>query len=121
VTLVDVAALAELEVGVPTVREVNGREVVLVRTEDSVHAVRNVCPHQSQSFVKGSVRPRLVGGARLGDVVVDGRPLLACPWHSWTFDLADGQCAVDPKLRIGVYSCQVQDGRVMIEVATARP
>ncbi|HEX5405535.1 MAG TPA: hypothetical protein VFX16_24940 [Pseudonocardiaceae bacterium] len=32
--------------------------------------------------------------------------------------LADGRCAVDPKLRVGVYSCEVQEGRVMVEVPT---
>lgn len=115
--LIDVVALADLELGVPTLSVVNGRELVLIRTSDGVRAVRNVCPHQSQSFVRGSLRPRLVGGERLGDVLVAGeQALLACPWHSWTFDLADGKCVVDPKLRVGVYSCEVRDGRVLVDV-----
>lgn len=115
--MIDVAALADLEVGVPMLCVAGGRELVVVRTAHGVHAVRNVCPHQSQSFVRGSLRPRLVGGDRLGDVVVAGeQALLACPWHSWTFDLADGTCAVDPKLRVGVYSCEVRDGRVLVDL-----
>jgi nitrite reductase/ring-hydroxylating ferredoxin subunit len=120
--LIDVMALDALDPGVPVVHEIGGREIVIVRTERGLFAVRNVCPHQSQSFASGRVRPWLTGGARLGDVAVDGeRTLLACPWHSWVFDLTDGRCAVDPKLRVAVYRAEVRNGRVLVDAPWATP
>jgi nitrite reductase (NADH) small subunit len=118
--VIDVGALDALDPNVPIVHEIGGREVVVVRTEHGVFALRNVCPHQSQSFVAGKVQPWLTGGERLGDVTLDGdRTLLACPWHSWVFDLNDGKCAVDPKLRVAVYEVEVHDGRVMVNAPWA--
>lgn len=116
---VDVASLEELVPGVPKAVELEGRSIVVVSWEGEVHAVRNLCPHQSTPLVLGSVRASVVAGDRIGEVCHDrGRPVIACPWHAWAFDLHDGHCQVDRQLRIKVYPTRVENGRVLVAVRT---
>ncbi len=127
-----VAKVDDLEEGAFRVVEVAGRSVLLVKWEDSLYAVRNICPHQSQAFVGGQVRPWVFGkvGAPCGavpeserglewDMGVDmATPVVQCPWHQWEFRLEDGQCATDPHFRIRAYSVSVdEDGTVYVDTA----
>jgi 3-phenylpropionate/trans-cinnamate dioxygenase ferredoxin subunit len=115
--MIDVAALEHLEEGVPTKVMVEGRGIVLVRWGTEVLAARDLCPHQLQSFDGGRVHPRVVGDGRPGEVAIAPTgPVLACPWHSWEFDLRDGSCTVDPTLRVRIYRVEVRDGRVLVEL-----
>ncbi len=112
-----VASLAELTHGVPKTVEVAGRSVVLVRWGDEVHAMRNICPHQSTPLGLGSVRPKVVCGGRVGEMRHDPeQPLIVCPWHAWTFDLHTGECTVDRKLRVKVYPTRLDGDQVLIAV-----
>jgi nitrite reductase/ring-hydroxylating ferredoxin subunit len=54
-------------------------------------------------------------GECVGEFRLTGRPLLACPRHVWTFDLASGQCTVDPQLRVRAYKVSVEEGRVLVD------
>lgn len=119
--VVDVCALEELEEGVPTVKQAAGREIVLARWQDEVFALRNLCPHQSQSFMCGNVRPRLRGTSAPVGLTTDARdPVISCPWHTWEFRLHDGHCTTDPQLRVRTYAVGVEDGRVLVDMRSAR-
>jgi 3-phenylpropionate/trans-cinnamate dioxygenase ferredoxin subunit len=112
---VDVGAFDELPEAVPRVVSAAGREVVLVRWRGAVHALRNLCPHMSQSFDLGTVRGK--AGGEVGEVVfAEEQPVLSCPWHQYQYDLASGQCLVDRKLRVRRYPATVQGGRVLVEM-----
>jgi 3-phenylpropionate/trans-cinnamate dioxygenase ferredoxin subunit len=118
---VEVARVENLNEGEPTIFSAAGREIVLVRWRESVYAVRNICPHQSISFLDGSARDRVVGEAKLGDVtVVPDDPVLRCPRHAWDFSLSTGRCTADPSLRVKTYPTTVQDGRVFVEIGSER-
>jgi nitrite reductase/ring-hydroxylating ferredoxin subunit len=117
--LVDVAGVDQLREGVPHVVLVGRREIVLVQTDGTVFALRNVCPHQTQSFGSGIVRPLIEPGAEPGEITVDrGRPVLACPWHRWEYDLRSGRCVIDPRLRVRAYRTVVDCDRVLIEMTS---
>lgn len=112
---VDVATVEELAEGVPKVVSAQGREVVLVRWQERVYALRNICPHMSQSFLLGTVRGR--AGGTVGEVSFDdAAPALSCPWHQFQYDLETGQCLVDKKLRVRSYPVTLAGGRVVLEM-----
>lgn len=115
---VDVCAVADLEEGTPHIVQVpGGRTLVIALWRGQVFALRDVCPHQSQSFHCGTVDGRLRGTARPGEVAVDDRdPVVRCPWHTWEFRLIDGSCTTDPTLRIRTYPVTVSDGRVTVDL-----
>jgi nitrite reductase (NADH) small subunit len=118
--LVDACSVAELQEGRPKVVKVKGREITVVQWRDEVHAVRNICPHQTQSFKDAHVRPAF--GAKpggVGELAMDqSEPVLVCPVHTWSFNLRSGQCTVDESLRIRRYDTAIEDGRLLIDVSS---
>lgn len=117
---VDACAVEDLEEGRPKVVKVKGREITVIQWRDEVHAVRNICPHQTQSFEGAHVRPDFAakpGG--VGELVMEqDQPVLVCPVHTWSFNLRSGQCTVDDSLRIRRYDTAIEDGRLLIDVSS---
>lgn len=119
--MIDVGDVGKLAERVPVVVDVQGREVVVIRSGDEVFALRNSCPHQSQSFFEGTVHERIVGTGELGQIgISDGELILSCPWHTWGYDLRSGRCLVDGRLRVATFAVEVREGRVFIEAPWVR-
>jgi nitrite reductase/ring-hydroxylating ferredoxin subunit len=116
--LIEVGRFDDLVEGVPVSVRVEGREIVLVRWQEQVYAARNICPHQSRALVDGHVHRGVACGDYFGEMEIDeaAPPIIACPWHSWRFDLRTGRCGVDPRLRVRTYTTAISDGRVMLDV-----
>jgi len=116
-TAVDVGAAAEFEHGVPRIVTIAGREVGVVRWRDRWFALRNHCPDQGGPLCAGAVRSLLVGGVAGEHVALaldEDRPVIACPWHHFEFDLQTGH-----ELRGGrravTYRVTLERGRVYVE------
>jgi nitrite reductase/ring-hydroxylating ferredoxin subunit len=118
--LVDACSITDLAEGRPTVVKVKGREIAVVQWRGEVHAVRNICPHQTQSFSCANVRSDFKAlPGRIGELTVDeSEPVLVCPVHTWSFNLRSGQCTVDERLRVRRYDTAIEDGRVLIDVSS---
>jgi nitrite reductase (NADH) small subunit len=115
----EVGAFDDLPEGRPAIVEVGGRQFAIVRLRGEVYALRNVCPHQTQSYAGGRAHSRIEGADRVGELqlLVDD-PVLACPWHGWEFRLRGGECLVDPKLRVRTYPTVIREGRVYVDVGS---
>jgi len=79
--------------------EVDGEQIVVIRSEGRVYALANSCPHEGNPLVEGDV---------LG-------PTLVCAYHGWRFDLDTGACLFgeEPVRR---YPVEVRDGEVWVAV-----
>jgi nitrite reductase/ring-hydroxylating ferredoxin subunit len=120
-TLVEVARVAELREGRPVVVMAGGRELLVVQWRGKVFAVRNICPHQSQPLDSGVVHTRIIAAGPIGQVALsEEETVLACPFHTWEFNLENGRCTVDPKLRVRAYPVSVRDGSVFVEMGAQR-
>jgi nitrite reductase (NADH) small subunit len=76
-------------------------EIGLFRTaDDRVFALDNLCPHK---------------GARLSMGMIEGE-VVVCPWHGWSFALADGRAATDGFGRTCPVPVRVIDGRVLLRL-----
>ncbi len=64
--------------------DVGAHSLLVARVDGRVHAVRNVCGHQSR---------RLDGGALVTGK--GGEPCIECPHHAMCFDLRDGHIVED--------------------------
>jgi nitrite reductase (NADH) small subunit len=96
---------------------VNGREIVVVRFDEELFAVRNTCPHQSQPFTAGQVRAALQTSGRIGEIELgESEPVIVCPWHTWEFRLRDGHCARDASKRVKTYRVDVDGDDVFLEI-----
>ena len=118
--LVDACSVDDLKDGQPLVVKVKGREITVIQWRGEVHAVRNICPHQTQSFKGAHVRPSFTAKpGKVGELVMEqGEPVLVCPVHTWSFNLRSGMCTVDDSLRIRRYETAIEDGRLFIDVAS---
>ena len=110
-----VCRVEELPVGSRRTVEVGGRSIGVFNVNGSLHAIRNVCPHQMaplcEGRVSGTTLPSKVGEWNYG---MEGR-VIRCPWHGWEFDLATGKSVFNPhKVRVKCYEVAVQreDGTV---------
>jgi nitrite reductase/ring-hydroxylating ferredoxin subunit len=110
--LVDVGSVDEFDEAVPRVVRVAGREVVVVLWRGEFFALRNVCPHQSGSFLRGLVCHDITASPA-GSLEV-GEPVIVCPRHCWPYELRTGQCTVDPRKRVRVYDVRIDQSRVLV-------
>jgi nitrite reductase/ring-hydroxylating ferredoxin subunit/uncharacterized membrane protein len=96
-----VAQADELEVDQMKLLRVNGRRLVLARTEQGYVAFDDRCTHR--------------GGSLAGGVLIAG--VVQCPWHGSQFDCRRGAVKAGPAEEpIGVYAVSERQGTVMLTV-----
>ena len=94
-----VARVEELRVNQMKLLHVDGRRVVLARTEEGYAAFDDRCTHRGGS---------LAGGVMIGGVV-------QCPWHGSQFDCRSGMVRAGPAQQpIESYRVTERDGKVML-------
>ena len=99
-----VCALDELESGTARKFDVGGVAVAVVRIDDDVYAIGDVCSHANVS---------LSGG----EVWCDEKEL-ECPTHSSTFSLVTGEPQTLPAtLPVPVFDASVVEGHIVVSVA----
>jgi nitrite reductase/ring-hydroxylating ferredoxin subunit len=79
---------------------VKGNSILLAKVEGQIFAVSNKCPHMSC---------QLQGGVLNGFIVM-------CPCHGWKFDLRNGQYLEIPEATLETYRCNVQNGKIYVEI-----
>jgi 3-phenylpropionate/trans-cinnamate dioxygenase ferredoxin component len=95
--------LDELEPGTARRVEVDGVAVAVVRIDDEVYAIGDVCSHANVSLSEG-------------EVWTDEREL-ECPKHGSTFDLRTGEPVTLPATQaVPVYAVEVADRQVTVTV-----
>ena len=94
----DVCAEDELVPGEMKNVNVGRHSIVLIRDDDSVSALQNVCPHEHCYLHTGELD--------------DGA--IVCPGHGWRFDAHTGEGISPRRANLGRYGVQVRDGRVLV-------
>jgi nitrite reductase/ring-hydroxylating ferredoxin subunit len=113
---VDVGPVSDFPAKRMRIVDIGARQIGIVRWDDRVFAVSNLCSHQGGPLCQGVLSARLTA-AQPGDLMLDeSTPTLACPWHGWEFDLCSGRALLDPKLRIRTFSARIADGRVLVDL-----
>jgi len=96
------------------------REIGIVRWNDRVYAISNICTHQRGPLCRGTLGGRLTSG-RPGTMEIDDDvPVLACPWHGWEFDVRSGRALWDEQYAVRTYRVVVEDGHVLVDLKGSR-
>ena len=113
---VAVGSIDDLVDGQMSIVVAGGKEVGLLRWNDKVFAVLNVCPHRGAPVCAGIVSPATVS-QHTGSLELNReRPILACSWHRWEFDVRTGQALYD-KAHLRTYPVSVDaDGQVVVDL-----
>jgi 3-phenylpropionate/trans-cinnamate dioxygenase ferredoxin component len=100
--------LDEIEPGTARRVDVGGVPIAVVRIDDEVYAIGDVCSHANVSLSEG-------------EVWADEREL-ECPKHGSTFDLRTGEPVTLPATQpVPVYAVEVADGTVTITAVEGLP
>lgn len=78
--------------------ECAGRLVCVVRVQEQLSAMDNVCPHR--------------GGPLGTGIIADGK--LICPWHGWQFDPATGKSIQVPDAGVAIYQISIEGEDVFV-------
>ena len=97
---IDVADRSALGAAGRLVVRVEGRQILLVDTEQGLFATANRCPHEGYPLSEGT----LAGCT------------LTCNWHNWKFDLASGETLVGGD-KLARYPLRVEAGRIRLDLA----
>ena len=98
-----VGPLEDLAPGTARKVVVDGVPVALVRIDDDVYAIGDVCSHQDVSLSEG-------------EVLAQDREI-ECWKHGSTFSLVDGEPQALPATRpVPVFAARVVDGQIEVEV-----
>ena len=86
----------------------------------SYYALRNICPHKHGPLCMGELTGRFIANAPPSTPGVmltleDDGEMLRCPWHFWSFEIATGQCLVDPEVRVKTYPVKVDGDDIVID------
>lgn len=79
---------------------IGGTAIAIANVDGSFHALSNACPH---------------AGGPLGEGQLEGS-LLRCPYHGWTFDVADGACRTNPDVRATTFDVHVERDAVCVRL-----
>lgn len=97
----EVATQNELKVNQMKLLHIDGKRIVLGRTEDGYVAFDDHCTHKGGS---------LAGGAMICGTV-------QCPWHGSHFDVTTGEVKAGPaKASISVYPLEIKNGKVYLKM-----
>jgi nitrite reductase/ring-hydroxylating ferredoxin subunit len=95
------ASTANLAVGKTQLAELDGKEILICRTESGYYAVDNLCSHAN---------------ARLCDGKLKGNKVL-CPLHGAAFDVRDGSALSRPaSVALGSYPLKVEGDTILIQL-----
>ncbi|ADB51150.1 Rieske (2Fe-2S) protein [Conexibacter woesei] len=119
----DIGSVERFPDGSRTVVEIAGRQVGVFNVDGELHALPNVCPHQTGPLCEvarltGTFRQAADGDWRK-EWVHDGE-IVACPWHGLEFHVPTGRCLAYPHIQLRRYSVRVAEGRVLLSVGGRR-
>lgn len=76
------------------------KRIALFRTERSIYAIDNRCPHQGYALLQGDVN----------------QETLTCAWHNWKFELDDGGACSFGGEAVRSYPVEVRGGQIFVDV-----
>jgi nitrite reductase/ring-hydroxylating ferredoxin subunit len=94
----DVSDAPEIPEGEMRAVDVNGQNLVLIRCEGTLSALKDRCPHQNEALSNGELR----------------NGVLTCARHQWQFNVADGSCAGAGKGGAECFPVREIDGQIEV-------
>jgi nitrite reductase/ring-hydroxylating ferredoxin subunit len=85
--------------------EIEGRDIGIIRTTNSVHAIGNQCPHQGGPMCFGHVTGTMLPSEPDEYVYGHDGLVVRCPWHAYEFPASSRDESPCSKPRFGMVTC----------------
>ncbi|MCC7368157.1 MAG: Rieske (2Fe-2S) protein [Chloroflexi bacterium] len=111
--------VADFDDGARKIVPVNGREVVVLRHDDSYYAYANYCLHNGGPVGEGVLIGRVEAilgenQTSAGERFSTEETHLVCPWHGWEYNLKTGACAGDPSRKLRRFETVEREGNIYV-------
>ena len=96
-------------------------ELGVFRVKGQLIAYENRCMHQGGPVCTGEIMGRYeqvlnADGTVAGERFDEAEPHLVCPWHGWEYDLENGACAADRRLKLRSFHIVLREDDVFVLV-----
>jgi nitrite reductase/ring-hydroxylating ferredoxin subunit len=88
----------------------------VVRSGDRFVAMADRCPHLQAPLSAGTVTKTTVSDTPHSISLGYENGVVTCPWHHWEFDLTDGRCLTDKRLKATFYQVVIRDDWVCVQL-----
>ena len=96
--------------------EVDGKRIGVFNVASRYFALHNRCPHMAGNLCEGPITGTTLPAEEYAFVYGRQGEIIRCAWHGWEFEIATGQCLIDPKIRARTYPVTVEDGQLVVHV-----
>ena len=107
-------SLNKLEDAGKAVVKLSGKQILLIKSGDAIYALNNRCPHEGFPLSEGTLSDDHAAGEHNKDCI------LTCNWHSWRFNLEDGEAIVGGDA-VRTYPHEIRDGDIWLDIADPAP
>ena len=97
--------LSELDAAGKAVVKLDGKQILLIKSGEKIYACNNRCPHEGFPLAEGTMSEGCI---------------LTCNWHSWRFNLDDGETLVGGDA-LRHYPYDIRDGEIWLDLADPPP
>jgi nitrite reductase/ring-hydroxylating ferredoxin subunit len=97
---VKAAKTGDIQPGNGKVVNVGGKTLALFNVDGTIHCIDNVCVHRGGPLGEGTLEAGIV----------------TCPWHGWQYDVASGECKVNPSAKLATYEVKVEGEDVLVGI-----
>ncbi|NNE24534.1 MAG: Rieske 2Fe-2S domain-containing protein, partial [Rhizobiales bacterium] len=98
-------SLAKLEERTKAIVKLDGKQILVLLSEGKIYAFNNRCPHEGFPLAEGTLSEGCI---------------LTCNWHSWRFNLEDGETLVGGDT-LRHYPHDIRDGDIWLDVSDPPP
>jgi 3-phenylpropionate/trans-cinnamate dioxygenase ferredoxin subunit len=114
--LIKIAPVADFADGGRVVVTHDSGPIGVVRSGERFVAMADRCPHLDAPLSAGTITPTTVSDTphTIGLGYENG--VVTCPWHHWEFDLTEGRCLTDKRLKARIYQVVVQADWVYVQL-----
>lgn len=94
-----VAKISEIPEGKCKSVTVDEEAIALFNVEGKFYATEDTCKHR---------------GGSLGEGTLD-ESIVTCPLHGWTYDVTNGNCEINPQVKLNTFPVTVEGENIVIE------
>jgi len=92
--------------------KISGKQILLIKSGEAIHAINNRCPHEGFPLSEGTLSSDSDGEVN--------NCILTCNWHSWRFNLEDGEAIVGGDA-VRTYPYEIRGGDLWLDIADPAP
>ena len=95
-----VGKTSDIEQGTAKKFTIEGQTIAVFNKDEEFFAIEDTCKHKGGSLGEGALN---------GDTIT-------CPLHGWQYNITNGECLMNPQVKMKSFPVKVENGEISLEV-----